>query len=56
MTEGDPGHLLEAIAVVAFDRTTGAIDPDLPPAGSGLRWTEFIDQMAETYEARFGEI
>ena len=56
MTEGDPGHLLEAIAVVAFDRTTGAIEPDLPPAGSGLRWTEFIDQMAETYDARFGDI
>ena len=55
-TEGDPGHLLEAIAVVAFDRETGALDPDLPPAGCGLRWTEFIDQMAETYQARFGEI
>jgi len=41
---------------VAFDRTTGAIEPDLPPAGSGLHWTEFIDQMAGTYEARFGDI
>jgi len=55
-TEGDAGHLLEAIAVVAFDRTTGAVDPDLPPAGCGLRWNEFIDRMAETYDARFGDI
>ncbi|MGH8917479.1 MAG: hypothetical protein ACRD0H_03925, partial [Actinomycetes bacterium] len=55
-TEGDAGHLLEAIAVVAFDRTTGAIEPDLPPVGCGLRGTEFIDRMAETYDARFGDI
>ena len=55
-TEGDAGHLLEGIAVVAFDRLTGAIEPGLPPAGTGLRWTEFIDKMAEAYEARFGEI
>ena len=53
-TEGDAGHLLEGIAVVAFDRHTGLIEPDLPPAGSGLRWDEFIEQMGETYEARFG--
>lgn len=55
-TEGDAGHLLEGIAVVAFDRLTGALEPDLPPVGSGLRWTEFIEKMAEAYEARFGEI
>lgn len=55
-TEGEAAHLLEGIAVVAFDRATGAIDPGLPPVGSGLRWTEFIDTMAEVYEARFGDI
>lgn len=55
-TEGEAAHLLEGIAVVAFDRATGAIDSDLPPAGSGLRWTEFIDTIAEVYDARFGEI
>lgn len=55
-TEGEAAHLLEGIAVVAFDRETGAIEPDLPPVGSGLRWTEFIDTMAEVYDARFGEI
>lgn len=55
-TEGDAAHLLEGIAVVAFDRDTGYIEPDLPPVGSGLRWTEFIEKIAEAYEARFGEI
>ena len=54
-TEGDAPHLLEGIAVVAFDRETGAIEPDLPPVASGLRWDEFIDSMAEAYVARFGE-
>jgi len=56
VTEGDAAHLMEGIAVVAFDRETGEIDPDLPPAGSGLRWGEFIATMAEVYDARFGEI
>lgn len=56
ITEGDAAHLMEGIAVVAFDRETGEIDPDLPPAGSGLRWNEFIATMAEVYDARFGEI
>lgn len=54
-TEGDAPHLLEGIAVVAFDRETGAIEPDLPPVSSGLRWDEFIDRMADAYVARFGE-
>lgn len=53
-TEADAPHLLEGIAVVVFDRETGAIEPDLPPVGSGLRWDEFIARVAETYEARFG--
>lgn len=55
-TEGDAAHLLEGIAVVAFDRGTGLVDPDLPPAGCGLRWTEFIASLGEAYQARFGEI
>jgi len=56
MTEGDAAHLMESIAVVAFDRESGDIDPDLPHAGSGLRWNEFIATMAEVYDARFGDI
>ena len=55
-TEGDATHLLEGIAVVAFDRETGYIESDLPPVGCGLRWEEFIEKIAEAYETRFGEI
>ncbi len=55
-TEGDASHLMEGIAVVAFDRETGAIEPDLPPVASGLRWDEFIDSIAVAYDARFGEV
>ena len=54
-TEGDAPHLLEGIAVVAFDRETGAIDSELPPQGSGLRWEEFIVTMADAYQSRFGD-
>ena len=53
-TEGDAAHLLEGVAVVAFDCETGKMEPDLPSVGSGLRWQEFIQTMADTYQARFG--
>ena len=53
-TEGDASHLLEGIGIVVFDRESGEINLELPAVGSGLRWQEFINQMAETYEARFG--
>ena len=55
LTGGDATHLLEGVAIVAFDRETGRIEPDLPSVGSGLRWQEFIRTMADTYKARFGE-
>lgn len=41
---------------MAFDREHGVIEPDLPPVGSGLRWPEFIGQIADAYWARFGEV
>lgn len=55
-TEGDAAHLLEGIAVVALDRESGIVEPELPPPGSGLRWDEFIATMADVYQSRFGEI
>ena len=55
-TEGDAPHLLEGIAVVAFERETGAIEPDLPPPATGLRWEEFIATMADAYQSRFGDL
>ena len=51
--ESDAPHLLEAIAVVAYDPDTASVDPDLPPKGSGLRWDEFIETLAQSYLARF---
>jgi hypothetical protein len=52
-SEADGAHLLEGIAVVAYDPNIGRIDPDLPPKGSGLRWDEFVEALTKAYEARF---
>jgi hypothetical protein len=52
-SEGDAPHLLEAIAVVVYDPTSGALDSDLPPDGSGLRWNEFVSALAAAYKGRF---
>lgn len=53
ITEGDPPHLLEAVAVVVYDPDTSTLRDDVPPQGSGLRWPDFIFAMASTYQARF---
>jgi hypothetical protein len=52
-TEADAAHLLEGIAVIAYDPGTGTVDLELPAPGSGLRWDEFVDALAKAYEARF---
>jgi hypothetical protein len=52
-TEADAPHLLEAVAVVAYDPDTATVLPDLPAVGSGLRWDEVINTIAEIYELRF---
>jgi len=52
-SEADAAHLLEGIAVVVFDPDAATILPDIPPAGSGLRWEEFIDALVTAYKARF---
>jgi hypothetical protein len=51
--EAEAAHLLEAIAVVVYDPDTAMLHPDLPPKSSGLRWQEFLDNLALTYESRF---
>ena len=51
--EGDAAHLLEGIAVLAYDPFTAEMDSDLPPAGSKLRWSEFVQTMAAAYDGRF---
>ncbi len=52
-SEGDAPHLLEGIAVVAYDPDTGMIDDDLPGTESRLRWHAFVDDLAAAYRARF---
>ena len=53
--EGEAPHLLEGVALVAYDPRTGQLDPSLPAPGSGLRWSEFVTALAQSYDARFGE-
>jgi hypothetical protein len=52
-TEADAAHLLEGIAVVAYDPKSGTLEAKLPPEGSGLRWDEFVEALAKSYLARF---
>lgn len=52
-SEAESSHLLEGIAVVVFDPDTATIHPTLPPPGSGLRWEEFIEDIAIARRARF---
>lgn len=52
-TEGDAPHLLEGIAVVVYDPDAGTLHQELPAPGSGLRWSEFVDSIATTYQSRF---
>jgi hypothetical protein len=55
-TEGDAPHLLEGIAVVVFDPDASSLSPDVPPAGSGLRWDEFIESLVAAYKGRFEDV
>jgi hypothetical protein len=55
-TEGDAPHLLEGIAVVVYDPDKGRIEENIPPAGSSLRWSEFVEMMAAAYRGRFEDI
>ena len=54
-TEGDAPHLLEGVAVLAYDPDTATVHPDLPPPGNGLRWEEFVGLLAAAYKGRFVE-
>ncbi|WP_423065205.1 hypothetical protein [Devosia sp. CN2-171] len=52
-SEAESTHLLEGIAVLVYDPDTATIHPTLPPAGSRLRWDEFVDDIATSRRARF---
>ena len=53
-TEGGAPHLLEGVGVVVYDPDKAILDPATPPAGSRLRWDEFVEDLATAYRARFG--
>ena len=52
-SEVESAHLLEGIAVVAYDPDSATIRVDLPKPGSGLRWEEFVRDLVASYRARF---
>lgn len=53
--EAEAPHLLESVSVLVYDPNTSQIVQDLPEPGSGLRWDEFVHEMALAYESRFSE-
>jgi hypothetical protein len=55
LSEGDAPHLLEGVCTLVYDPSTAALDPNVPPVGSRLRWDEFIDDLVNAYQSRFVE-
>lgn len=55
-TEGDAPHLLEGISVIVYNPDDGKIVNEIPQAGTGLRWDEFIETIASAYRGRFEDI
>jgi hypothetical protein len=53
--ESEAAHLLEGIGVIVYDADTGRLEQTVPGADSGLRWEQFVAQLAEAYDTRFGE-
>jgi len=51
--EGEAAHLLEAIAVVAYDPNRSLVLPDIPSHETGLRWEQFVARLVEAYRSRF---
>ncbi|MDW8337909.1 MAG: hypothetical protein RMM28_02075 [Thermoleophilia bacterium] len=52
-SEGDAPHLLEGVCVLVYDPGSASLDRELPVGGSGLRWEEFVRDLAHAYQARF---
>ena len=53
--ESDAAHLLEGIGVIIYNPDTGEVEEGLPASASGLRWEQFVAQLVEAYDTRFGE-
>ncbi len=52
-TEGAASHLLEAVGLVVFDPDSGEVSNELPPRESGLRYDDFLTELAAAYDSRF---
>jgi hypothetical protein len=52
-TEADAPHLMEAVTVIVYDPDDARLREDLPAVGSGLRWEEFVQELADAYDVRF---
>ena len=53
VTVGDPSHLAEAIALVAWNPATGLIDPAFPKKGSSIRLDVFPGRIQDAYFNRY---
>ena len=53
LSEGDAPHLLEGVCVLVYDPQSAALDQNVPPVGSRLRWDEFIEDLVQAYQSRF---
>jgi hypothetical protein len=51
--EDDAPHRLEGVAVVVFDPRSAMISEALPPVGFGLRWSEAVEALVDSYVERF---
>jgi hypothetical protein len=49
----EPEHRAEAMSLVIWEPSTGAIDPDLPIASSPLRIERFAEDVERNYTARY---
>src|SRR5574337_722360 len=50
-SEAEAAHLLEAIAVVVYEPDVARIHAEIPRAGLGLRWDEFVEALLVSYRA-----
>jgi hypothetical protein len=50
---GDPAHLAESIALLAWDPQTGMTDPDIPSANSPVRIETFSQRIQTAYFNRY---
>jgi hypothetical protein len=53
VTVGDPAHLAESIALVAWDPHAGTVDNANPPAASSVRLERFSERIQAAYFLRY---